>query len=29
VPGSTTLERAFFYPLARKRQFGMNLTYRF
>ena len=29
VPGSTTLERAFFLPLARKRQFGMNLTYRF
>lgn len=29
VPGTTTLERAFFYPLARKRQVGLNLTYRF
>ena len=29
VPGSTTLERAFFFPLAAKRQFGVNLTYRF
>lgn len=29
VPGSTTTERAFFYPLARKRQVGMNLSYRF
>jgi outer membrane receptor protein involved in Fe transport len=29
VPGSTTLERAFFYPLARKRQIGMNLSYKF
>ena len=29
VPLSTTLERAFFLPLARKRQIGMNLTYRF
>lgn len=29
VPGSTTLERAFFYPLARKRQIGMNVTYKF
>jgi iron complex outermembrane recepter protein len=29
VPGTTTLERAFFYPLAAKRQFGMTLAYRF
>lgn len=29
VPGTTTLERAFFYPLPAKRQFGMNLAYRF
>ncbi|MEX2149752.1 MAG: TonB-dependent receptor [Steroidobacteraceae bacterium] len=29
VPGSTTLERAFFLPLARKRQIGMNFSYRF
>lgn len=29
VPGTTTLERAFFYPLAAKRQWGMNLSYRF
>lgn len=29
VPGSTTLERAFFYPLARKRQVGINLSYNF
>jgi outer membrane receptor protein involved in Fe transport len=29
VPGSTTTERAFFYPLAMKRQFGITLSYRF
>lgn len=29
VPGTTTLERAFFYPLAAKRQVGLNLAYRF
>lgn len=29
VPGTTTLERAFFYPLAAKRQFGMTVSYRF
>jgi outer membrane receptor protein involved in Fe transport len=29
VPGTTTLERAFFYPLAAKRQFGATLAYRF
>jgi outer membrane receptor protein involved in Fe transport len=29
VPGSTTLERAFFYPLARKRQIGLNMSYSF
>jgi iron complex outermembrane recepter protein len=29
VPGTTALERAFFYPLAAKRQFGMTLAYRF
>ncbi|MEZ5512683.1 MAG: TonB-dependent receptor [Steroidobacteraceae bacterium] len=29
VPGSTTLERAFFYPLANKRQFGMTLKWKF
>jgi hypothetical protein len=29
VAGSTNLERAFFLPLAAKRQFGANLTYRF
>ena len=29
VPGTTTLERAFFYPRAAKRQWGMNLSYRF
>ena len=29
VPGTTTLERAFFYPLAMGRQFGMNATFRF
>lgn len=29
VPGTTTLERAFFLPLPRKRQVGMNFSYRF
>lgn len=29
TPGSTTTERAFFFPLARGRQFGMNLSYKF
>jgi outer membrane receptor protein involved in Fe transport len=29
VPLTTTLERAFFLPLARKRQIGLNLSYRF
>lgn len=29
VPGTTTLERAFFLPLARKRQIGMNMSYSF
>lgn len=29
VPGSTTLERAFFYPLAAKRQFGVTVSYQF
>lgn len=29
VPGTTTLERAFFYPLPAKRQIGLNLAYRF
>lgn len=29
VAGSTTLERGFFLPLAARRQFGANLTYRF
>lgn len=29
VPGTTTLERAFFIPLPRKRQIGMNLSYKF
>ncbi|HUG03444.1 MAG TPA: TonB-dependent receptor [Steroidobacteraceae bacterium] len=29
VPGTTTLERAFFLPLARKRQVGVNFSYRF
>jgi iron complex outermembrane recepter protein len=29
VPGTTTTERAFFLPLARKRQVGLNLSYRF
>ncbi|MEO7773215.1 MAG: TonB-dependent receptor [Steroidobacteraceae bacterium] len=29
IAGSTTLERAFFYPLAFKRQFGVTLNYRF
>ena len=28
-PGSTTTERAFFYPLAMGRQFGMTATFRF
>jgi iron complex outermembrane recepter protein len=29
VPGSTTLERAFFVPLAAKRQFGLTMAYSF
>ena len=29
VPGTTTLERAFFYPLANKRQFGVNMKWKF
>lgn len=29
TPGSTTTERAFFFPLAPGRQFGVNLSYRF
>ena len=29
VPGTTTLERAFFYPLANKRQFGINAKWKF
>jgi len=29
LPGSTTTERAFFYPLAMKRQLGINVSYRF
>lgn len=29
VAGTTTLERAFFYPLARKRQVGLNFSYSF
>ncbi|RYE37638.1 MAG: hypothetical protein EOP21_13665 [Hyphomicrobiales bacterium] len=29
VPGTTTSERGFQYPLARKRQFGMTLGYNF
>jgi iron complex outermembrane recepter protein len=29
VAGSTTLERAFFYPLAMKRQIGINASYQF
>jgi hypothetical protein len=29
VPGSTTTERAFFYPLAMKRQIGVDVSYRF
>lgn len=29
VPGSTTTERAFFYPLAAKRQIGLTASYKF
>ncbi|MBV6416398.1 MAG: Vitamin B12 transporter BtuB [Steroidobacteraceae bacterium] len=29
VPGTTTLERAFFYPLANKRQFGITAKWKF
>lgn len=29
VPGTTTLERAFFYPLAAKRQIGVNVAFKF
>lgn len=29
VPATTTLERAFFYPLAAKRPFGATLSHRF
>ncbi|HSD74850.1 MAG TPA: TonB-dependent receptor [Steroidobacteraceae bacterium] len=29
VPGTTTLERAFFYPLPPKRQYGATISYRF
>lgn len=29
VPGSTTLERAFFYPLPQKRQIGITAAYKF
>ncbi|MCB1623845.1 MAG: TonB-dependent receptor [Pseudomonadales bacterium] len=29
VPGSTTLERAFYYPLPNKRQFGMTVKWKF
>jgi outer membrane receptor protein involved in Fe transport len=29
VPGTTTLERAFFYPLPPKRQFGLRASYKF
>ncbi|MCW5572158.1 MAG: TonB-dependent receptor [Steroidobacteraceae bacterium] len=29
VPGSTTLERAFFYPLAAKRQVGLTMKWKF
>jgi len=29
VPGSTTTERAFFFPLPRKREVGLRATYQF
>ncbi|MGD9597009.1 MAG: TonB-dependent receptor [Steroidobacteraceae bacterium] len=29
MPGTTTLERAFFYPLASKRQFGLTVKWKF
>jgi hypothetical protein len=29
VAGSTTTERAFFYPLAARRQVGLTASYRF